>query len=249
MDFHPDVHVELRTLFSEWRRRMIERKKAEILPQAVKETAAGIVFKGYRSGLILVIPEEGSLTVYLLELEEHLSKAQSFFKGAKVAVQTGSRRLGNEERAALSRLLTGHGLVVEQFLETTDPGSVKHPPRKAKSADTQEFTATITVKKTVRSGQKVQFEGNLLIIGDVNPGAEVIASGDIVVLGKLRGIAHAGAGGDESAQIFALQLTPVQIRIAGMFTRDAEKGFKNKNNGPEMARIKDNMIVVERYRY
>jgi septum site-determining protein MinC len=228
---------------------MIERKEAELLPQAVKETATGIVFKGYRSGLILVIPEEGPLTVYLRELEEHLNKAQSFFKGAKVSVQTGGRGLGDEERAVLSKLLTGHGLVVQQFLETADPGVAKNSARKGKSVATQEFTATITVKKTVRSGQKVQFEGNLLIIGDVNPGAEVIASGDIVVLGKLRGIAHAGAGGDESAQIFALQLTPVQIRIAGLFTRDAEKGFKNKNNGPEMARIKDNMIVVERYRY
>jgi septum site-determining protein MinC len=228
---------------------MIERKEAEILPQAAKETATGIVFKGYRSGLILAIPEEGSLAVYLLELEDHLNKAQSFFKGAKVSVQTGGRKLGNEERAALSKLLTGHGLVVQQFLETAVPEVAKHLLRKAKPVAAQEFTATITVKKTVRSGQKVQFAGNLLIVGDVNPGAEVIASGDIVVLGKLRGIAHAGADGDESAQIFALQLAPVQIRIAGMFTRDAEKGFKSKNNGPEMARIKDNMIVVERYRY
>jgi septum site-determining protein MinC len=227
---------------------MIERKEAEILPQVAKDTATGIVFKGYRSGLILVIPEEGSLNIYLRELKEHLTKAQSFFKGAKVSVQTGGRKLSGEERASIAKLLTGHGLEVKQFLDNPRVAITKNPPRKVKT-ETDEFTATITVKKTVRSGQKIQFEGNLLIIGDVNPGAEVIASGDIVVLGKLRGIAHAGASGNESAQVFALQLTPVQIRIAGMFTRDSERGIKNKNNGPEMARIKDNTIVVERYQY
>jgi septum site-determining protein MinC len=200
-----------------------------------------------------VIPEEGSLDLFLQELEDHLIKAHSFFKNAKVSVQTGKRILTDAEQTKLTQILQNHGLVLQQFsslAESPLDHEVKSITRRAKT-ESSEFIATITIKKTVRSGQKVQFEGNLLIIGDVNPGAEVVASGDIVVLGKLRGIAHAGANGDESAQIFALQLNPVQIRIAGIFTRDSDrgKGFKirNKNIGPEVARIKDNLIVVEHY--
>ena len=177
-----------------------------------------------------------------------MNKARSFFKGAKVTVQTGSRELSEPEQTALFGILNEHGLVVQQLQNNSENEVAKNLNQKGKKT-ANEFINTITVKKTVRSGQKIQFEGNLLIIGDVNPGAEVIASGDIVVLGKLRGIAHAGADGNSSAQIFALQLNPVQIRIADIFTRDSEKnrGFKNSNSGPEVARIKDKMIVVERY--
>jgi septum site-determining protein MinC len=213
----------------------------------------GIVFKGYRSGLILAIPDEGDFLVFLRELEDHLVKAHSFFKNARVSVQTGKRRLTNQEETSLTQLLQSHGLILQpDSTPAEQPGNqaltVKNNHRR-QPAQNSEFIATTTVKKTVRSGQKIQFEGNLLIIGDVNPGAEVVASGDIVVLGKLRGIAHAGADGDEAARIFALQLNPVQIRIAGIFTRDSDKvkGVENQDNGPEMARIKDGLIVVERY--
>ncbi|HYH04935.1 MAG TPA: septum site-determining protein MinC [Bacillota bacterium] len=219
-------------------------EKDTAMAQLAKDST-GIVFKGYRSGLILVIPEEGSFETYLGELAEHLNKARSFFKGAKVTIQTGNRNVTDQEQTALANILKEHGLLIQQLPNVTETAAPKINIRKEKS----EFIDTITVKKTVRSGQTIRFEGNLLIIGDVNPGAEVIASGDIVVLGKLRGIAHAGANGDNTAQIFALQLNPVQIRIAGIFTRDSEKrkGFKNTSSGPEVARIKDNMIVVERY--
>jgi septum site-determining protein MinC len=223
------------------------------LESPLAKTATGIVFKGYRSGLILVIPETGSLDHFLQELEGHLVKAHSFFKNAKVTIETGERVLTAAEQTKLAKILQDHGLVLQQFAGLaglSQQREVKNITRREK-AENSEFVATITIKKTVRSGQKIQFEGNLLIIGDVNPGAEVVASGDIVVLGKLRGIAHAGANGDETAQIFALQLNPVQIRIAGIFTRDSDRGkgfkIKNKNIGPEVARIKDSSIVVEHY--
>lgn len=69
-------------------------------------------------------------------------------------------------------------------------------------------------KGSLRSGQRLEFEGSLVIIGDVNAGAEVIASENIVVLGTLRGLAHAGAKGNKDAIIEASEIDAVQIRIA-----------------------------------
>ncbi len=69
-------------------------------------------------------------------------------------------------------------------------------------------------KGSLRSGQRLEFEGSLVIIGDVNAGAEVIASENIVVLGILRGLAHAGAKGNKDAIIEASEIDAVQIRIA-----------------------------------
>ena len=69
-------------------------------------------------------------------------------------------------------------------------------------------------KGSLRSGQRIEFEGSLVIVGDVNAGAEVIAGENIVVLGNLRGLAHAGAKGNKNAIIEASEIDAVQIRIA-----------------------------------
>mgnify|MGYP006267712417 CR=1 FL=1 len=75
---------------------------------------------------------------------------------------------------------------------------------------------------TLRSGDHLQVEGSLLVLGDVNPGARVSAGGDVRVWGRLRGIAHAGCRGNRSARIVALQLRPVQLRIAEAVARGPE---------------------------
>jgi septum site-determining protein MinC len=72
---------------------------------------------------------------------------------------------------------------------------------------------------TLRSGDHLQVTGSLLVLGDVNPGARVSAGGDVRVWGRLRGVAHAGCRGDRRARIVALQLRPLQLRIAEAVAR------------------------------
>lgn len=75
---------------------------------------------------------------------------------------------------------------------------------------------------TLRSGDHLQVEGSVLLLGDVNPGARVSAGRHVLVWGRLRGIAHAGCRGDDDARIVALQLRPLQLRIAGVVARGPE---------------------------
>ncbi len=75
---------------------------------------------------------------------------------------------------------------------------------------------------TLRSGDHLQAEGSVLLLGDVNPGARISAAGNVLVWGRLRGIAHAGIAGDRGARIVALQLRPLQLRIADMVARGPE---------------------------
>ncbi len=72
---------------------------------------------------------------------------------------------------------------------------------------------------TLRSGDHLQAEGSVLLLGDVNPGARISAAGNVLVWGRLRGIAHAGVAGDRNARIVALQLRPLQLRIADVVAR------------------------------
>lgn len=104
------------------------------------------------------------------------------------------------------------------------------------------------VKQTLRSGQTVSHKGDLVIVGAVNPGAEIMAEGDITVWGSLRGIAHAGIGGNTEAEIRALNLQPIQIRIAHAIARapDRPRITYANGTGPEIARIVEGKIRIQK---
>lgn len=104
-------------------------------------------------------------------------------------------------------------------------------------------------KQTVRSGQVIQSNGNVVIIGDCHPGCEIHAAGDITVWGVLGGIAHAGCKGNTKARIRALTLNAIQLRIADSFARrpDHIKNIyveKSNTFTPEEARYINGSIVI-----
>lgn len=85
-----------------------------------------------------------------------------------------------------------------------------------------EGNALLIHRGTLRSGDHLQAEGSVLVLGDVNPGARISAGGHVLVWGRLRGSAHAGKHGDPTARIVALQLRPLQLRIAAAVARGPE---------------------------
>ena len=149
------------------------------------------------------------------------------------------RPLTLPELRAIQRRLAEAGLELQQ-VEALEPltlvpavalglvGALREPPAAAdqlrgigegRPAD----PAALSIHRgTLRSGDHLQVEGALLVLGDVNPGARVSAGGDVRVWGRLRGVAHAGCRGDRSARIVALQLRPLQLRIAGAVARGPE---------------------------
>lgn len=108
---------------------------------------------------------------------------------------------------------------------------------------------TLYIHRTLRSGQSISSEGNIVIIGDVNPGAEVVAKGDITVWGILGGIAHAGSDGNNYSKIRALKLNAIQIRIGDIFARRPDTVntpyiHRTDFYVPEEARVVKNHIVI-----
>ena len=108
---------------------------------------------------------------------------------------------------------------------------------------------TIYVNQTLRSGQTLEFDGNIVIIGDCHPGSEIKAAGDITVWGVLGSIAHAGSKGNREARIRALKMNAVQLRIANCYSRRPDGGnipyiVKSAIFTPEEARIVDDNIVL-----
>jgi septum site-determining protein MinC len=96
---------------------------------------------------------------------------------------------------------------------------------------------------TLRSGDHLQVQGTALVLGDVNPGARVSAGGHVLVWGRLRGVAHAGCHGDANARIVALQLQPLQLRIAAVISRGPEDS--PPQGYCEQARLVDGVIRID----
>lgn len=108
---------------------------------------------------------------------------------------------------------------------------------------------TLYLKQTLRSGQTMSYDGNIVLIGDAHPGSEIIAKGDITVWGVLAGIAHAGARGNDWARIRALKINAIQLRISGYYARRPDSiniPFIQRSNTftPEEARVSNKEIAI-----
>ncbi len=99
------------------------------------------------------------------------------------------------------------------------------------------------INRTVRSGAKVESTGSIVVLGDVNSGAELIAADDIIVLGSLRGLAHAGAAGNEKAVIWAQEILSPQLRIGAALAQAG--GGAGSDPRPELAHLRDGNIVIK----
>jgi septum site-determining protein MinC len=123
-----------------------------------------------------------------------------------------------------------------------EPSVRRTEPREAQLRLVEAVT-TMYHTGTLRGGQALHHVGNLVVVGDVNPGAEVVATGDILVFGRLAGVAHAGAQGDERARVYAMQLRPVQLRIAACIAAEEQENASRPAQ-PEVAFVRDAHITI-----
>ena len=99
---------------------------------------------------------------------------------------------------------------------------------------------------SLRSGNKLEYEGTIIVIGDVNAGAEVISGENVIVLGVIRGLAHAGASGNKEAIIVANDIDAPQLRIADI-VKEIEKteGEETERTIKKRAYVKSSQIILE----
>lgn len=215
-----------------------------------------IQVKGIKDGLLIVLGE-GEWPELRQALVEHVNMQAEFLRGARIALDVGNNILKAAELGGLRNELSELGLSLWAVLSnspTTESTaqalglatriSKPLPDRAAPPVDTNlhHGEAAILARRTLRSGFSLQHTGHVIIIGDVNPGAEIIAGGNVLVWGRLRGMVHAGAEGDETAVVCALDLAPTQLRIAGQIAITPQRRGKPQ---PEIARLQDGRVVSE----
>lgn len=216
-----------------------------------------ISFKATVNGLILIMRGEDDFETVYAHIEKKLESSGRFFKGASLTVKYRGRKLTAEQEQKIVELISKKtNAEIKSFEEDITPPekeyeeaekSMEKPKMRMIFFKGLEEGVTKFYKGTVRSGQLVSFEGNLVIIGDVNPGGEVLATGNVIVMGSLRGMVHAGADGNKEAVVAALSLQPTQLRIADVITRPPDTKENRPALIPEMAAVKDDMVYIERF--
>ena len=158
---------------------------------------------------------------------------------------------GSEHDLAFQELAQEEGIIKEEEMKTYATMDEDETPDLGLEGDDEdvEKLPTLYLNQTLRSGQTVTSDGNIVVIGDANPGSEIIARGDVTVWGVLGGIAHAGSKGNENAVIRALKMNAIQLRIANLYARRVNTEnipFVQKSTSftPEEARVDGKSIVI-----
>lgn len=205
------------------------------------------IIKGTRHGVSISIPAEMEFSEALAQLRARLASAQEFFTGATVHLLTDDRELAPAEKQKLEETVEEFGLKVQTKINHKRP---KPPVKKHNSGENENSVHpeedTLLLRRTLRSGQKLRYDGNVVVVGDINPGAEIVCTGDILVLGSLRGVAHAGCNGNTSSTVIAFRLEPTQLRIANYISRSPDEKLPQPL-GPEIARVTENVIQISAY--
>ena len=221
----------------------------------MNDIASLIHIKGLRDGLLVTLSDApwGEQCAALLA---QIDGQQAFFNGARLALDIGNQILKVNDMVELRDRLSERNVSLWAIISespTTEKTAqllglatrVSKPrPEESHNIDARNVNeeTALFVSKTLRSGARIEYSGNVVVLGDVNPGAEIVAEGSVIVWGRLRGAVHAGSKGDESAVICALDLFPIRLQVAD----DAMNSSTRKETGkPEVAFISNQRLVVE----
>ncbi len=219
----------------------------------------GITIKGKPGGVFEI--EVAPLSSYKEikdALKEKLDKNKDFFTGADAKLLFSGRPMTKAQKQDIKRMLhmdydvddisfeDEREALPQESMETTHVMRAENATAAIESRvdliSKEYFRAkSIFISHTLRSGQRVECEGDIVVLGDVNDGAEVIAGGSIAVMGVLRGLAHAGATGRSDVVVAANDLRPKQLRISGKIAMFPEGQVGGE---PEIAEYSKGSIVI-----
>ncbi len=228
------------------------------------------IIKGNKYGILVRLNAEAPFSQVLEELISRLKASADFFKDAKMALSIEGRVLSQEEeeqilaafaeysrieiicvmdtdekREILYRKLVEQADSVNEEAAQEDTEEETPGERLLRDVQNEELNAGQFYKGTLRSGQVVESSSSMIVLGDINPGAKVIATGNIIVLGSLKGYAVAGAGGNETAFVAALEMSPMQIKIGNVIGRSIDKKKKKEKKKPQIAYVLEGNIYIE----
>ncbi len=184
----------------------------------------GIGFNLKKKQITIKVHQDVEEKVFLATLRKKMPELKSVYNEIEPQISVLGKEFKNRDIYQIQKIVDKYFDVDVEFGCSKRLGlyGIRKPFKKEIATSDTKF-----IRSSLRSGQKVEFEGSIVVLGDVNCGAEVIAGENIVVLGNLRGLAHAGAKGNKEAIISAGAIEATQIRISNVVKECEKNEFKS----------------------
>ena len=207
----------------------------------------GILIKGNKEGINTTIQMNkfACFEDMLQMLIKKLYKGKHFYKGTTLILKIDLKLINKKKLGILKEALLTQIEIKDIILEDIEKEIEKVNEKKTRVFSGVYEGKTKFIRKTIRGGQSISYQGNIVIIGDINSGSEIYAAGNVIVLGVIKGKVSAGTNGNTKAVIAAFLLQPEILKIANVIAMSPDD--VGKPSYPELARIKDGSIIVEPY--
>ncbi len=209
-----------------------------------------VMIKGTKSGIILVLDEKKDWESLKKDIAEKFKISSDFLGEAQKAIAFQGRELSLEEQEEVLDIIHEKCKLQIMCVLDEDPEKeasfAKAIEKKLPSPEqlmSQENSTGFFFKGNLRSGQVLDVETSIIILGDVNAGAKVISKGNVIILGSLKGNVYAGSAGNVDAFVIALEMNPVQIRIADTIARSPDEAPKKLNPKKNKTEQKETKIA------
>lgn len=205
-----------------------------------------VIIKGTKSGIIVVLDSNMDFEELKQNVATKFKESSKFLGNATMALSFEGRELTNEEQRELLDIINENSnlriacvIDTDQEKEAMFSKSLNERLMELQSNTGQFY------KGNLRSGQVLEVESSIIVIGDINNGAKVVSKGNVIILGSLKGNVFAGASGNSKAFVVALDMEPVQIRIADIIARAPDKKSKEVQREAKIAFVDDGNIYIE----
>lgn len=205
-----------------------------------------VIIKGNKYGIVVVLDADMDFEELKEKVSEKFRESSKFFDKAQMAISFEGRKLNNDEQREILNIIAEETELHVVCVIDNDPEKeeIFKKTLDEKLMELSNSTGQF-YKGNLRSGQVLESETSIIVIGDVNPGARIVSKGNIIVLGSLKGTVFAGAAGNTSSFIVALEMNPVQIRIADTIARSPDKPVKGAVKETKIAFLEDGNIYIE----
>lgn len=205
-----------------------------------------VVIKGTKSGIILVLDANEEYDTLKKSVASKFKESAAFLGQAQKAIAFQGRELSEEQKIEMIDIIHQNcQLSIVCIMEQDEQLERSFRQTLEKNLANQDYNTGQFFKGNLRSGQVLDVETSIIIIGDVKPGAKVISKGNVIILGSLKGNVYAGSAGNQNAFVVALEMEPMQIRIADTIARSSDKPKRKEPQITKIAFWEDGNIYIE----
>ena len=190
---------------------------------AEHERPTEILLKGTGYGVRMIFPEEKPENMLLEEAGRFSTEAARLTRGIDIVLDFQGRKLSRDFLLRLLsefvwpggfRILSWTSYDADTLELFRAAGFATGEPSSGKAERKNTPSNSLVLIQSLRSGQRVEHDGDVVLLGHMNDGAEIYASGNVFVRGRLKGVVHAGMSGGEYS-ISAGQFEAKQLRLGG----------------------------------